>query len=313
MHTPPLLQPPRKAPPLPPLYASQSAPSQRTAVFPTPSRSARPPRQSARTDGGARALASPAISSEAVLANARRLIHEFNRLQTQRRPRMVAANDQRKCRDVLCLVMLLGTWTAMVVLGLIAIRVGKPETLLHAYDYEGGICGNCGGDADNHTCGRPFQVLHPLLPAHPSICIAACPLRGGVVCDYSGARCFTAHADYLALFFRCAPTVYSNQTCGGSPYALAHGLPVPASAQDALCGTCAFPANASDGLPMSPSAPECLVRSLSFAAVEVTERAPASPQGVYGEFFVRLVADLGASYQQVAIGGGPVRLAASAH
>lgn len=58
-------------------------------------------------------------------------------------------NGDRKCTDVLFLLMLFAAWAAMTLLGLIVTGVipseglepGNPRRLLNGIDYEGRICG----------------------------------------------------------------------------------------------------------------------------------------------------------------------------
>ena len=58
-------------------------------------------------------------------------------------------NGNRKCTDVLFLLMLFAAWAAMTFLGLIVTGIipaeglepGNPKRLLNGIDYEGRICG----------------------------------------------------------------------------------------------------------------------------------------------------------------------------
>ena len=61
--------------------------------------------------------------------------------------RLVAPADfdgptkHRHCTDVLCLLLLLGVWVVMTVIGVYALLEGDYRLVLYPLDYDGNICG----------------------------------------------------------------------------------------------------------------------------------------------------------------------------
>jgi len=251
-----------------------------------------------------------------VEVRARRLLAEFERLAhaaATKRTAVMTPASQRKCRDVLCLAVLLTSWLCMFVIGLVALNTGDPDILVHSYDYQGNVCGSCPG---NTTCGRSFEVVFPTLVQPLVVCVDACPKAATQVCDYNASRCFETFTDYKALFFRCAPaSTWSTQSnCTSSPFAVAHGLPVPVLVSDAHCGVCLEPVNGTDGLAMDPGSPQCIAKQVSSVSRSISEQAHpslAAAAGLYSELFVRLVSDLSLEFRAVAVGGGPVAMVAA--
>lgn len=56
-------------------------------------------------------------------------------------PNDIEGGADRRCTDVLFMIILAMTWIAMTYLGVDAISNGNPELLVNGIDYEGRICG----------------------------------------------------------------------------------------------------------------------------------------------------------------------------
>ncbi|CAM9299589.1 unnamed protein product, partial [Laminaria digitata] len=95
-------------------------------------------------------------------------------------------NGNRKCTDVLFLLMLCGAWAAMTLLGLIvtgaipndSLEPGNPRRLINGIDYDGRICGV---DADVEEKSNIYY-----LSSGDGVCVETCPL----VTNYTQFICF---------------------------------------------------------------------------------------------------------------------------
>lgn len=238
-------------------------------------------------------------------------------------PRVVVPNSRRKCRDVVCLLTLLLTWAAMVSIGIIAFRTGDLESLVFATDFAGRRCGSCadlvvGDDIATHaTCNKPFQVIYPEQTNGVfSVCATNCPKANDVLCAHDvafpdGKKCWTAHTNQKALFFRCVPVPDAKTICLNSARARFFNQSLPANAEDPLCGTCLDPEFESDGLtPTNPSSPKCQSKTIIFSSENTFQKLHPSMQSfaLWSEIVNNWLSDLQKSWQPVLLGGGLMSL-----
>lgn len=106
----------------------------------------------------------------------------------------------RKCRDVVFLVMFIGFWVAMIVNSSLGFNLGNPLRLNYGLDYKGNVCGDRRADPDLRELElrywlNPNQVYQSGLKDSKfhisnarSICLMDCPIPSedslNWVCDY---------------------------------------------------------------------------------------------------------------------------------
>jgi len=229
--------------------------------------------------------------------------------------KVVVPASKRKCRDVICFVALLITWVGLITVGIIAIKIGNVEALLHATDFQGRICGSCDMNDDGHeaTCGKPYQVVDPnRITEVFAVCVESCPKANETICPSSvdsqvGDQCWRTFVDQRALFYRCVPLAQSNHTCLRSPYLEFVNESLPVSADDPLCGTCLDPVFEPDGVrPKNPSAIDCKAKHVEVSTIRQYERLHPAVElfSSWSEIVVHWLADLQHSWQAIAVGGG---------
>ncbi|PIA26901.1 hypothetical protein AQUCO_08600051v1 [Aquilegia coerulea] len=109
-------------------------------------------------------------------------------------------NHNRKCRDVVFLIIFIAFWVSMIVNSSFGFNQGNPLRLIHGVDYKGNVCGNKHASPNLHEFGlqywpNPNQVYESglknsqfkLINAR-SICLKECPIPSDSslnwVCDY---------------------------------------------------------------------------------------------------------------------------------
>lgn len=70
----------------------------------------------------------------------------FHAMHAQKKTQLQAPEDieggaERRCTDVLFMIILVIAWLAMTYLGVDAMRNGDPDVLVNGIDYAGRICG----------------------------------------------------------------------------------------------------------------------------------------------------------------------------
>ncbi|KAH9197150.1 hypothetical protein AeNC1_000862 [Aphanomyces euteiches] len=106
----------------------------------------------------------------------------------------VVPTKTRKCRDVLCCVIFVVFWLGMVVLAIVGVANGTPQSLLYGTDFNGTVCGN-GAVADSKYIFYPrmnedMQVqaakgIQPLSMKFYGLCVNRCPEMGDYICTYA--------------------------------------------------------------------------------------------------------------------------------
>ena len=66
--------------------------------------------------------------------------------------------EHRKCTDVLFLLLIIVTWTAMTAIGMKATREGDYRKVLYPMDYDGNVCGTNFGEVDM----TEYKYLYPV-------------------------------------------------------------------------------------------------------------------------------------------------------
>ena len=119
------------------------------------------------------------------------------------------ANDNRKCRDVICCIIFLIIVIACIFIGFLGFKNGDPTLLLYAYDEEGKACGHSDGYED-----YPYLYFYSVLSGIAKlesenivngVCVSACPNETLKKSDY-------VNQNYT---LNCHPTT-NNPTCGVS-------------------------------------------------------------------------------------------------
>eukprot|EP00980_Cylindrotheca_fusiformis_P012449 scaffold3054_cov129-Cylindrotheca_fusiformis.AAC.13 len=86
--------------------------------------------------------------------------------------------ENRYCTDLLWLILLLISWLAMTVIGIIVVRDGDARLVLYPLDYDGNVCGTDYKDRD--------MTEYPYLyytNAVGGVCVKECPSLEGVTAD----------------------------------------------------------------------------------------------------------------------------------
>mmetsp|Transcript_43400 Transcript_43400/g.112898 ORF Transcript_43400/g.112898 Transcript_43400/m.112898 type:complete len:782 (-) Transcript_43400:413-2758(-) len=92
-----------------------------------------------------------------------------------------AEKKNRKCRDVLCLIIFSIVQLGVVGVGVFGYLYGNPYRLYYGYDYNGTICGR--GDAEQYGAVFYPSPLAELSGSSSAVCIHQCPTEWGeVVC-----------------------------------------------------------------------------------------------------------------------------------
>lgn len=99
---------------------------------------------------------------------------------------------------------------------ILAVKTGKPLSLIYGKDYNGDVCGD-GNFTDRKLTTYP-RLDQDLLAATTTagsvdvtsiqffgVCVASCPLAGTKVCTYDNASCWVSAVDTTAALFRCIP------------------------------------------------------------------------------------------------------------
>jgi hypothetical protein len=108
--------------------------------------------------------------------------------------------EKRHCTDVFCLLLLLGVWLCMTLIGMASIgriqstyfRKGDPELLIHGVDYQGNICGvspvveHLPKQVFPNFFGITLDSKNNLVPILTAICAGSCPDDGETVSDPYG-------------------------------------------------------------------------------------------------------------------------------
>jgi hypothetical protein len=82
--------------------------------------------------------------------------------------------SDRKCTDILCLVLIVVMWISMTMLGVYAIMNGDARLVLSPLDYDGNLCGTRYGSQDM----RNYPYLYSVNNYGGGICVENCPKIG---------------------------------------------------------------------------------------------------------------------------------------
>ena len=77
----------------------------------------------------------------------------------------------RRCTDILCLIMLWASWIAMSAVGAFAVKNGDYRVVLRPMDYDGNICGTDYGEVDM----TEFGYLYYVNSYSGGVCVKECP------------------------------------------------------------------------------------------------------------------------------------------
>ena len=85
---------------------------------------------------------------------------------------------QRRCHDVVWLVVLLVYWAGMAAIGVIAVQEGDYRRLIEGMDDQNGVCGAQG---DPLLESRPYVYFACLQYGgrRPTVCMSQCPALSG--------------------------------------------------------------------------------------------------------------------------------------
>lgn len=100
------------------------------------------------------------------------------------------SSPDRKCRDVLCLLLFTAFSLGGLIIGAIGLKYGEPARMLYGTDYEGNVCG-MGAMKDRRYTAYPrgnFDFImnagkSPLDYSFYGICVASCPGDVTPVCN----------------------------------------------------------------------------------------------------------------------------------
>ena len=102
--------------------------------------------------------------------------------------------EERKCRDLLFLLLFIAFWGGLIAVASIGWQKGNPKVLLYGVDYAGNVCGDGAlKDYKYHYWMNPNEVAEGFakfgvdaLKKAKSICVPQCPttLTNNWVCDY---------------------------------------------------------------------------------------------------------------------------------
>ena len=226
---------------------------------------------------------------------------------------LITSYSKRKCRDIVCLMGFIVMIIGMCIIGIISFKLGNTNALIHATDYLGRICGECGLDS-NDTCSKPYQVINPdISVAIFSVCRESCPKAGDIICTNGTVAnkenniCWTSFTNQESLFFTCIPLTMQITTCMESPYLVYLNQSVPISANDPLCGKCLDPEFETDGLtPMDPSSSLCKAKVVKSETSTQYQKLPSIFDEIFtwSEIFVHYLSDLQNSWSYILFGGG---------
>lgn len=114
------------------------------------------------------------------------------------------------------------TSLVQTIVAILAVKTGKPLSLVYGKDYNGDVCGDSANLTDRKLTAYP-RLDQDLLAATAAgvdvanmqffgVCVAACPLAGARVCTYDNTSCWTMAQDTTAMLFRCIPVASQNET-----------------------------------------------------------------------------------------------------
>lgn len=116
--------------------------------------------------------------------------------QSAEEPQPFVGSKHRHCTDLPCCLAFLIFWLGMVVIAIVGLAYGRPESLLYGTDYQGNTCGSS-GTAGNYIYYP--KLTEDLAAAAASgqtditsmsffgVCLDACPAMGDVTCTAEGA------------------------------------------------------------------------------------------------------------------------------
>ena len=131
-------------------------------------------------------------------------------------PQPFVDSKHRHCTDLTCCLAFLIFWLGMVIIAIVGLAYGRPESLVYGTDYQGSTCGSSG------TAGSFIyypKLTEDLAAAAASgqtditsmsffgVCMDTCPSMGDVVCTTDGA---VALAEYVTRSGRSAPRLLAR-------------------------------------------------------------------------------------------------------
>ncbi|OQR93079.1 choline transporter-like protein [Achlya hypogyna] len=106
----------------------------------------------------------------------------------------VVPNSTRKCRDVLCCLLFVVFWIGMIILAILGLTNGSPESLIYGTDFNGTVCGTGSTSSQSLTyyprmtqdmLAQAARGIQPLDMKFYGLCVAACPAQGDYICSYA--------------------------------------------------------------------------------------------------------------------------------